>query len=103
LVPGSQSNLSTFQALHRALSEVAPHVQKEQQFVADFLHLHSLDRYIPFADYMELETYFRRAAAAQVAVQGRFKDVRSAMDLIFGFLPTELAGAIDQILQRDPT
>jgi hypothetical protein len=53
---------------------------------------------------MELETYFRRAAAAQVsASQSRFKDVRAAMDLIFGFLPAELSGAIDQILQRDPT
>jgi hypothetical protein len=53
---------------------------------------------------MELETYFRRAAAAQVAAsKSRFKDVQAAMDLIFGFLPTELTGAIDQILLRDPT
>lgn len=92
------------QNLRKALEFIVPHVHREQEFVADFLNLHSLERYITFADYMELETVFKRGAQRYLSdYQGRFKDVRSAMELIFGFLGAEVATLLDAFIQTDPT
>lgn len=51
---------------------------------------------------MDLETYFTRSAANNLAANvGRFKDLKSSMDLIFGFLNQELQDTTDFILQKD--
>jgi len=56
-----------------------------------------------FADYMNLENYFRRKAATSSPGlrQTTIKLIRGAMDLIFGFLPEELKQWIEGALQKD--
>ncbi|BGP46275.1 hypothetical protein JCM10450v2_002117 [Rhodotorula kratochvilovae] len=96
--------LTASEAFSRALQQITPHLAREQGFISDFLHVNALDASITFADYMTLETFFRRGAAsylAQQAQQGQLRDVRSAMELVFGFLEGELRDWIDGVLQRD--
>lgn len=91
------------QAFREALVQIGPHVHREQTFVADLLHVTGLESYITFADFMELETYFRRNAANFMASNaGRFKDLRSSMDLMFGFLQQTLAETVDCFIKQDP-
>ena len=55
-----------------------------------------------FADYMNLDSYFRRQAVRSVGFSSNtLKLIRSAMDLVFGFLPAELKQWIDGALSRD--
>lgn len=58
-----------------------------------------------FADYMNLDSYFRRQAARSVGSVGfspnTLKLIRGAMDLVFGFLPAELKQWVDGALSRD--
>ena len=90
------------QAFGRALEQITQHVLREQDFISDFLHINALDASITFADYMILETYFRRGATSYLASQqNKLKDIRSAMDLVFGFLDGELKDWIDGILAKD--
>lgn len=92
------------QAFSRGLQQITPHLSREQGFISDFLHINSLESSITFADYMMLETFFRRGAStflAQQAQQGNLKDVRNAMEQVFGFLEGELRDWIDGVLQRD--
>ena len=75
-------------------------VYYEQEFIADVLQINSLATY---ADYIGLEHYFRRQASEYSGLSsGTLKLVRGAMDLIFGFLPTELKTFIDFTMERDP-
>lgn len=51
---------------------------------------------------MGLENYFRRQATRSAGLSpSTTKLVRGALDLIFGFLPTELKGFIDAALAKD--
>ncbi|BGP14101.1 hypothetical protein JCM10213_002398 [Rhodosporidiobolus nylandii] len=96
--------LTASEAFGRALQQITPHLTREQGFIADFLHITSLDASITFADYMMLETFFRRGASsfmAQQAGAGKLKDIRSAMELVFGWLEGELRDWIEGVLQRD--
>ena len=55
-----------------------------------------------FADYMNLDSYFRRQAARSVGFSSNtLKLIRGAMDLVFGFLPIELKQWVDGALSRD--
>lgn len=55
-----------------------------------------------FADYMNLDSYFRRQAARSAGFSpNTLKLVRGAMDLVFGFLPAELKQWVDGALSRD--
>lgn len=93
---------SSLQAFGRALSQIAPHIIREQGFVSDFLHINPLDASITFADYMVLETFFRRGATSYLAnQQGKLKDIRGAMELIFSFWEAEMRDWIDAVLLRD--
>lgn len=75
---------------------------REQQFVADLLHLTGIDSYITFADFTELENFFRRGASAHMVVNfGRFKDLKSSMDLIFGFIHQDLSDFVDGAIGKD--
>lgn len=92
------------QAFARALQQITPHLAREQGFISDFLHINPLDASITFADYMSLETFFRRGATsylAQQAQRGQLRDIRSAMEVVFGFLEGELRDWIDGVLQKD--
>jgi hypothetical protein len=92
------------QAFARALQQITPHLSREQNFISDFLHINAFDASITFADYMMLETFFRRGASsylAEQAKQGKLKDVRAAMELVFGFFEGELRDWIEGVLQKD--
>ncbi|KAJ8295628.1 Exocyst complex component 1 [Rhodotorula toruloides] len=91
-------------AFTRALQQITPHLGREQNFISDFLHINAVDASITFADYMMLETFFRRGASnylAEQAKQGKLKDVRAAMELVFGFFEGELRDWIEGVLQKD--
>jgi hypothetical protein len=91
------------EALRRALKQIEPHVLSEQAFVEGFLHVTGMDTSVTFAVYMGLENYFCRGAASHMnGIVGRFKDLKSSMDLMFGFLTDELGETVKFILQRDP-
>jgi len=50
-----------------------------------------------------LETFFKRGASTYLASQqGKFKDMRGAMEGVFGWLEIELKDWVDGVLQRDP-
>lgn len=85
-----------------ALAQLAPHILREQGFIADLLHINSLDASITFADYMMLDSYFRRGATSYLATQqGKLKEIRSAMEMVFGFIETDLRNWVDAVLSRD--
>lgn len=77
-------------------------MQREQEFVSDFLQTRSLGDYITFADFMDLETPYKKGAAAHLAaISARFKDSTAALEMIFAFLPIEIKDWIDWIMTRD--
>ena len=79
---------------------MSPQVYREQEFIADFLQINEAG--LTFADFMGLESYFRRQAARSAGLsQQTTKLVRGAMDLIFGFLPADLKAWIDAALAKD--
>lgn len=84
------------------LDIINPAIQREQDFLADFLQI--TDSSLTFADYMNLEPLICRKAAASSGQMrsGTLKLIRGAMDLIFGFVPEELRLWADAALQRDP-
>ncbi|KAN0100480.1 Exocyst complex component Sec3 domain containing protein [Tylopilus felleus] len=87
-------------ALGYILEQAAPQIYREGDFVADFLQIN--DAGLTFADYAGLDNYFRRQAARSAGLsQSTTKLVRGAMDLIFGFLPTELKQWIDIAVTKD--
>lgn len=52
---------------------------------------------------MMLETFFKRGASTYLASQqGKFKDIRGAMEGVFGWLEAEIKDWVDGVLQRDP-
>ncbi|KAG9314221.1 exocyst complex component Sec3-domain-containing protein [Chiua virens] len=87
-------------ALGYILEQIAPQIYREGDFVTDFLQIN--DTGLTFADYAGLDSYFRRQAARSAGLsQSTIKLVRGAMDLIFGFLPTELKQWIDIAVAKD--
>lgn len=92
--------LTRVQALGYILEQIAPQIYRESDFIADFLQIN--DAGLTFADYAGLDNYFRRQAARSAGLsQSTAKLVRGAMDLIFGFLPTELKQWIDTAIAKD--
>ncbi|KAJ6509372.1 exocyst complex component Sec3-domain-containing protein [Mycena vitilis] len=82
------------------LEQISPLIYREDEFLADFLQIN--DAQLTFADYMNLDNYFRRQASRSVGLsQSTMKLVRGAMDLIFGFLPDELKTWLDNALAKD--
>jgi hypothetical protein len=92
--------LTRIQALGYILEQIAPQIYREGDFIADFLQIN--DAGLTFADYAGLDNYFRHQAARSAGLsQSTTKLVRGAMDLIFGFLPTELKQWIDIAVAKD--
>ncbi|GHJ89203.1 hypothetical protein NliqN6_5605 [Naganishia liquefaciens] len=100
-VKRNETGLNASQAFESALQQISTLVTNEEAFIGDFLH--TSDTAITFADYMDMEFYFKRQAANQAAVMSpaTLKLRRSAMDLIFGFLDGELKKWIEAALQRE--
>jgi len=75
-------------------------LQQEDDFLTDFLQIN--ESMLTFADYMNLDNYFRRQASRTTGIgQATMKLVRGAMDLVFGFLHAELKTWIDIALAKD--
>lgn len=92
--------LTREQALGYILEQIAPRIYRESDFIADFLQIN--DAGLTFADHVGLDNYFRRQAARSASLsQSTIKLVRGAMDLIFGFLPTEMKQWIDLAAAKD--
>lgn len=99
----SDTDMKASEAFERAVTQIVNMVYREEIFISSFLHINSEEA--TFADYMDLEPYFRRQAsrfAANGMGPGARQIVRSAMDLIFGFLAPEVQNWVDGALQRDP-
>ncbi|SPO39858.1 related to Exocyst complex component Sec3 [Pseudozyma flocculosa] len=97
-----RNDISASEAFQRALSNVIPIVLREQGFIADLLHVN--DNNITFADYMDLEPYFRRRAQGVFGVSstgGPLREMKGALDLIFGFLAPELQSFTDAALAKE--
>lgn len=100
LKPRNGRVLTRIQALGYILEQITPQIYREGDFIADFLQIN--DAGLTFADYAGLDSYFRRQAARSAGLsQSTTKLVRGAMDLIFGFLPTELKQWIDIAIAKD--
>ncbi|KAL5533999.1 hypothetical protein ACEPAG_459 [Sanghuangporus baumii] len=96
----SGGKLKPFEVLDTVLEQIAPQIFNERAFIADFLLIN--DAAITFADYMTLDHYFRRQASQYAGLSNTtMKLLRGAMDLIFGFLTTELKAFIDAALAKD--
>ncbi|KAJ7487422.1 exocyst complex component Sec3-domain-containing protein [Mycena galericulata] len=96
----SDAALRASEVLVLILEQIAPLIYREDEFIADFLQIN--DAALTFADYMNLDNYFRRQASRSVGLsQSTMKLVRGAMELIFGFLPEELKNWLDNALAKD--
>lgn len=85
------------------MGEVVNQVVTEDDFINTFLHL--ADNESTFADYMELDVYFRRQAARHAAhgmSPGLAQVTRSRMDLLFGFVEGEFKNWVDAAVQKNP-
>ena len=82
------------------MEQISHQILREEEFIADFLQIN--EARLTFADYMELDSYYRRQAARTSGLSTQTsKLARGAMDLIFGFLPLEVKSWIDQALTKD--
>ena len=98
----SSGKISGGEAFKLALLQVTPRITREQGFISDFLAINPLDASITFADYMQLETYFRRGATSYLASQqGKLKDIKSGMELVFGFFEAEIKDWSETIVRTD--
>ncbi|KAF8519134.1 exocyst complex component sec3 subunit [Hysterangium stoloniferum] len=96
----SDKEMRGSEALGLVLEQIGPQIYHEEQFIADFLQITNVT--LTFADYLNLESYFRRQASRSSHLsQVTLKLVRGAMDLIFGFLAGELKTWIDIAIAKD--
>ncbi|KAF8330358.1 exocyst complex component Sec3-domain-containing protein [Cantharellus anzutake] len=95
-----ERGLTVSEAFGRVLGQIIPHIYREQNFIADFLQIN--DSSITFADYMGLESYFRRQAARAWGLNpATARLAQGALDLIFGFVPDALKQWTDGALAKD--
>lgn len=88
------------QAFGRILDQICPLTYREEEFLSNFLQINEFSE--TFADYMNLDNYFRRQASRWSGVSRETQRLlRDAMDLIFGFLPDSLKKWIDEALELD--
>ncbi|KAF8578441.1 hypothetical protein K439DRAFT_1638802 [Ramaria rubella] len=96
----TEGEMRCSEALDIVLHQIGPQIFNEEQFIADFLQIN--DASLTYADYLNLESYFRRQASRSSGLSANTtKLVRGAMDLIFGFLAGELKAWIDIALAKD--
>lgn len=99
---GHEGQMRASEAFSKALEQIALQINREEAFIADFLQI--TDSAISYADYMDLDSYFKRQAN-KVLNKGMspatVKLHRSALDLIFGFLAGELKDWVEGAMQRE--
>ncbi|KAJ4485946.1 exocyst complex component Sec3-domain-containing protein [Lentinula aciculospora] len=99
-VKNANGELLASEVLALVLEQIAPPIYHEDEFLTDFLQIN--DAALTFADYMNLDNYFRRQATRSNGLSSStMKLLRGAMDLIFGFLPAELKSWLDEALAKD--
>ena len=82
------------------IKEIRSRIRSEEDFLADFLQVN--DVALTYADYMALDHYFRRQATQSFELSSTTtKLVRNAVELIFGFLASDLKVFIDEICAKD--
>ncbi|CAE6412634.1 unnamed protein product [Rhizoctonia solani] len=87
-------------AFDRALSQVVTQIHAEDAFISRFFH--TTDSTLSYADYMNLDNYFKRQASRGLDLSdATLKLVRGALDLIFGFLPQEIKSWVEGVSKRD--
>ena len=95
--------VSPSEALEHLVASIVPCVLREQAFLADLLHIQ--DGNVTFADYMDLEPYFRRRAHAtwEPSVPQQLRDMRLALEAVFGFVAEELQSFVSYAASGDRT
>lgn len=97
-----EGEMRASEAFAKALEQVALQISREEAFIADFLQI--TDSVITYADYMDLDHYFRRQATKFISKGPSPAIARlhsSALDLIFGFVGGELKDWVEGALQRE--
>ncbi|BEJ16672.1 hypothetical protein CspHIS471_0600730 [Cutaneotrichosporon sp. HIS471] len=85
------------------VSEVVKQIVTEDDFIAAFLHLGDTES--TFADYMELDTYFRRQASrhASHGLSASLTQLtRTVMELMFGFVDGEMRLWVEASVDGNP-
>ncbi|KAJ1301562.1 hypothetical protein OPQ81_008810 [Rhizoctonia solani] len=96
-----EGEMPGYEAFDRALGQVLVQIHAEDAFISRFLH--TTDSTLSYADYMNLDNYFKRQASRGLDLSdATLKLVRGAMDLIFGFLPQEIKSWVEGMSKRDP-
>ncbi|KAI3622586.1 exocyst protein [Moniliophthora roreri] len=97
---GPDGDMRASEVFGLILEQIAPLIYQEDEFLTDFLQIN--DAALTYADYMNLDNYFRRQAARTIGLSSAtMKLIRGAMDLIFGFLPAEFKSWLDTALAKD--
>ncbi|OWZ79276.1 exocyst protein [Cryptococcus neoformans Bt85] len=98
------NNISRAAELYRqAFTQIINQIVIEEDFINAFLR--PVDTESTFADYMELDSYFRRQAArhaSRARSAGMIQLLRSMMDLIFGFVEVELKNWVEATVEKGP-
>ncbi|KAG8712989.1 hypothetical protein FRC11_013627, partial [Ceratobasidium sp. 423] len=95
-----EGDMPGYEAFDHALSQILVQIHAEDAFISRFLH--TTDSTLSYADYMNLDNYFKRQASRGFDLSdATLKLVRGAMDLIFGFLPQEIKSWVEGLSKRD--
>lgn len=98
------NNVNRAAELYRqAFTQIINQIVIEEDFINAFLR--PVDTESTFADYMELDSYFRRQAArhaSRARSAGMIQLLRSMMDLIFGFVEVELKNWVEATVEKGP-
>lgn len=99
---GTHEDCAPGQALQRILASLLPRVQAEQAFLVDLLQIN--DASFTFADYMDLDPYFRhRAAVTQPLVpQSPHEGMAWAVQQVFSGLVQEMDAFVAQARATNP-
>ncbi|WFD21743.1 hypothetical protein MEQU1_000398 [Malassezia equina] len=99
---GTHDDCAPGQALQHILASLLPRVQAEQAFLVDLLQIN--DASFTFADYMDLDPYFRhRAAVTQpLAPQSPYEGMAWAVQQVFSGLVQEMDTFVAQARATNP-
>ncbi|KAK0543955.1 hypothetical protein OC845_005868, partial [Tilletia horrida] len=102
-----EGDMPAAEVFQKILDSLTPLIQGEQAFIGDFLQINNSN--VTFADYLDMEPYFRRRAAqlfgfgTSNASQGggSMREMKGALELVFGFLASEWDSLVDHVVHMD--
>lgn len=99
---GTPDDREPGQALQRILASLLLRVQAEQAFLVDFLQIN--DASFTFADYMDLDPYFRhRAAVTQpLPPQSPYEDMTRSLQQVFSGMVPEMDAFVARVRTASP-